>query len=382
MNKKLIVGLMAAALTLSSAAVCSAEEAKDSVTLTDTLGREVTVELPIENAYLGFYYENFLAVVGPDAFTKVGVTSLYDTDGYFATLSEVFRENVDGYADMVDIGSTENDTFDVEKLIEEDPDVAIVGNYQYETIPDAMDKLEEAGIPVVCIDYSSATEEMHTLSTQILGQLFQCEDRAQEILDLYLGRISEVKERVAEVAEKRTCFHEFDSTISSYSELGQSDYKDKLTGQYLADAGAQDLAADMSGDGWGVHLDLEYVLDQDPDTWFIIGGEAAGDDSDGVLMGYNVTEEELLASAEGMVEARPGFENIAAVKNNEIYCIDNGTLRTLRDYVVIEYMAKCLYPELFEDVDPIADYKEYGEKYLPSIPQDGIFFYNYQYSAE
>ncbi|MCR5671436.1 MAG: hypothetical protein K6G10_10560 [Butyrivibrio sp.] len=104
----------------------SVEEVKSEVTVTDLAGREVTVSLPVENAYLGYYYENFLAVVGSDAFTRVKATSLYDTEGYANTLATIYKENVEGYTDMVDVGSTLQDNFDVEKLIELDCDVAII----------------------------------------------------------------------------------------------------------------------------------------------------------------------------------------------------------------------------------------------------------------
>ena len=103
--------LATCAFVMTSACTVFAE---DAVTVTDLVGRDVTIDLPVESCYLGYYYENFLAVVGPDAFTKVKATSLYDTEGYANTLCELYRENVDGYTDMIDIGSTFQDNFDIE----------------------------------------------------------------------------------------------------------------------------------------------------------------------------------------------------------------------------------------------------------------------------
>lgn len=60
-------------------------------------------------------------------------------------------KNVDGFTDMIDIGSTFQDNFDIEKLIESDVDVAILGEYQYNALTDKVETLEEAGIPVVVI---------------------------------------------------------------------------------------------------------------------------------------------------------------------------------------------------------------------------------------
>lgn len=380
MKKKYVV--LVAATMLCGLMTVSAAAESGSVTITDQLGREVTVNLPVESCYLGFYYENFLTVVGPDAFTKVKATSLYDTEGFFASLSEMYRENVEGYADMVDVGSTMQDNFDVEKLIEMDVDVAIVGNYQYEGAPEAMEKLEEAGIPVVAINYSACTLEEHTAATKILGEIFQVEDRAQEILDLYTAGHEGIAARTAEIQNKKKTFHEYHTDMDSYHELGYSDFPYTLFGSYLKEGGGDDimnLVWKEGQEGSGTHLDLEFLLEQDPDTIFIIGGGKSNSNADGFRMGYNVTEDEFLESTKGMVEARPGYDQLQAVKNNQIYCIDDGVLRTLRDYCVVEYIAKNLYPDEFQDLDPEADIKAFTEKYLPSLPQEGIFFHQYSY---
>ena len=97
----------------------------------------------------------------------------------------------------------------------------------------------------------------------------------------------------------------------------------------------------------------------------------------GLLMGYGVTEDEVLASAEGMIDTRPGWSNMKAVKEQQIFAVENNLLRTLRDYIVVEYIAKCLYPNEFADVDPEQELKDFSEKYIPSIPTDGIFLYHY-----
>lgn len=399
MNKKALALAVLLALTLVLLAACgagesagqeiqdqpdqaadTAESTEESVTLIDTMDREVTVQLPVETCYIGFYYENFLSVVGPDAFTKVKATSLYDTEGYFATMTRVFRDHVEGFNDMVDVGSTMQDNFDVEKLIEMDLDVLIVGNYQYNGAPEAMAKIEAAGTPVVCINYSKGTEEMQVRSTEILGQIFQVEDRAQEIIDLYREKTHEVVARTAGITEKKTAFNEWLNIISSYREMSQSGAPGGYLALYMEEAGADDIVnvfLEGKDSSTKAIMSLEFVLDQDPEFYFPIGGERSGNTGDGLAMGYGVTEEEFLASAAGLLEARPGFANINAVKNNNVYCIEDGILRTMHDYTVVQYMAKSMYPELFEDIDPEQEFFDFAAKYLPMLPvEDGIFFYH------
>lgn len=396
MNKRVLVLTILLALAMLLLAACgatepadqetdaepaeTAEDTEDTITLIDTMDREVTVQLPIETCYIGFYYENFLSVVGPDAFTKVKATSLYDTEGYFATMTKVFRENVEGFNDMEDVGSTMQDNFDVEKIIEMDLDVLIVGNYQYNGAPEAMEKIEAAGTPVVCINYSKGTEEMQVRSTEILGKLFQVEDRAQEIIDLYREKTHAIVERTSKITDKKTAFDEWLNIISSYREISQSGSPSGYLGLYMQEAGADDIInvfIDQNNDSDNTTMSLEFILDQDPEFYFPIGGERSGNSGDGLLMGYGVTEEEFLASAAGLLSSRPGFANINAVKNNNVYCIEDGILRTMHDYTVVEYMAKSMYPEEFEDIDPEQDFRDFAEKYLPMLPiDDGIFFYH------
>lgn len=55
MKKKYVV--LVAATMLCGLMTVSAAAESESVTITDQLGREVTVNLPVESCYLGFYYE-------------------------------------------------------------------------------------------------------------------------------------------------------------------------------------------------------------------------------------------------------------------------------------------------------------------------------------
>ncbi|HAG43024.1 MAG TPA: hypothetical protein DCL31_06170 [Clostridium sp.] len=66
---------------------------------------------------------------------------------------------------------------------------------------------------------------------------------------------------------------------------------------------------------------------------------------------------------------RPGWENLNAVKDKEIYGVDHSGLRTLYDYVYLQYIAKVIHPEKFTDVDPLANLNDFYTKYLPVKPE-------------
>ena len=48
------------------------------------------------------------------------------------------------------------------------------------------------------------------------------------------------------------------------------------------------------------------------------------------------------------------------------------------DYTFTEYLAKVVYPEYFEDLDPQAEYDSLLQKYLPEMTADGTFMMEYK----
>jgi ABC-type Fe3+-hydroxamate transport system substrate-binding protein len=382
MKKQMVPALMLTILVSVALNSCSNAKKRAEATeeagyfkLVDVLNREVTIQGPVERVYYGFYYENLLAIVGPDAFTKVVATSLYDTEGYFLTLSQLYQEYVEGYDDMIDIGSTFHDDFNIEKLLDLDLDAVILGAYQYTDLTNRLPVLERAGIPVVVIDYTLGTLDMQCRSTEILGKLFGVEDRAQKIISQYTAAYEDIENRTVGISARKKIFGEFHSTITSYNEIGNSGFGTFLS-KYMEKAGGEDIMINFMKQSDQLRIDPEYLLEADPDIILFIGGESRNENKDGVVVGHRVSRERLLASARNITSSRPGWDTLKAVRENQIFVVENGMCRTMADYTIIQFIGKSMYPELFEDVDPMENLKAYYAEYLPSLPLEGIFFYN------
>ena len=65
------------------------------------------------------------------------------------------------------------------------------------------------------------------------------------------------------------------------------------------------------------------------------------------------------------------------MKSDHVFAIYHGGARTLSDYVYAQFIAKQLYPETFQDVDPVKNLQDYYKKWLP-IEADGVFMTQYQ----
>jgi iron complex transport system substrate-binding protein len=77
------------------------------------------------------------------------------------------------------------------------PDLVILKSYLAETVGAPIEKL---GIPVIYVDFE--TPEQYARDLEILGQVFQNQARAREIITYYQSRVTQIREIVAGVAVK------------------------------------------------------------------------------------------------------------------------------------------------------------------------------------
>ncbi|MBR3053854.1 MAG: ABC transporter substrate-binding protein, partial [Firmicutes bacterium] len=87
----------------------------------------------------------------------------------------------------------------------------------------------------------------------------------------------------------------------------------------------------------------------DQESWIPVAEEdAVAADPDVILTSVN-----YLPDAVGEIMGRPGWEEVKAVKNGEVYYIDNASSSLPNQYVVkaLLEMAKAVYPEYYGEVE-------------------------------
>lgn len=183
------VGLSLVLVSLSSHA--------ETTVIRDILGREVAVQMPLERVFLGFYYTDYMAIGGVDAFDKVVGFSKDVWTVWTPASWELYSSQLPQLNDIPDVGEVEAGTFSLEKLLSLNPDLAVLADWQFKALGPDVDRIEAAGIPVVVVDYNAQTLERHLQSTLILGQITGQEARAQQIADEYQANVEEVAQRIA-----------------------------------------------------------------------------------------------------------------------------------------------------------------------------------------
>ena len=181
----------------------------DTVTVTDMIGREVTVAP-------GSYQR--VVCIGAGAlrmYSYIGDTALLcgveDIDNTTLTdrpkmFDGVARPYVLAYGDVFaalpscGVGGPNAQTAEAEKILACQPDIIIS---EYEDVEKADALQQQVGVPVITLraGVDGVFAEAFSGSLRLLGQLFGREDRAEELISFIEAETAEITRRTADVAE-------------------------------------------------------------------------------------------------------------------------------------------------------------------------------------
>lgn len=359
----LVLALSAMSVLLTTSCGAADDKPNETIILTDLVGRTVSIDLPVDRVVLTFYFEEYVPVEGGEnPFERIVGWSRGYWEGRRQGTWETYTSAFPEINDIPDVGYISKGSFSAEKVISLDPDVVIMYISDYETAKEDVAKLEIAGIPVIFLDYHAETLEAHNQSTMILGKILGREERAQEIMDFYWDQEEIVTDKLNDIqSAKPTVYVECGN-------LGPSEYsntygKGNMWGGLIDQCRGINIAEGAVEAGKYAVISPEYLLKQNPDV-IIITGSYWPAVNDSMRLGYGASPEDSRNKLE-LFSKRPGWENLNAVKNDRVYAVEHGLSRSLHDFVAMQYMAKCLYPEEFSDLDPIENYKEFHERFLP-----------------
>jgi len=117
-------------------------------------------------------------------------------------------------------------------------------------------------------------------------------------------------------------------------------------------------------------VDPEEIIVRNPEVIIVMAWSSATREA----LGYDITDTSSVEEVRTEVIMNyPGFDHIDAVKNGSVYFISSGASST-HNSVWLSYLAKCIHPKLFEDIDPVAIHREWLETFL-GIEYKGVFAY-------
>ena len=305
--KKSLAILIAALMLLPFAAFSAAEDT--SFTVTDMTGREITFEKPVEKA--------------------VALTAS-DCEIIFALGAEEVLVGRGEYCDyppeVTDIPSVQSgyDT-NIEQIIALEPEVLFMATMAQ--TQEQVEQLEKAGIKVVVSDAQDIAGTYTAIA--MIGQILGKDEEAEQIIDAMKNAFEEIAEN--KLDGEKTIYFEVSPLQWGLYTAGTGTFMNEVAEMM----GLKNCFADVSG--WAP-ISEEQVLERNPDYILTIT----------MYFGEGPTPEEEIT-------ARPGWENVTAVKNGDILNLVNNELsrpaprlvegaQMLYDFVVESLAAQELAP--------------------------------------
>ena len=325
----------------TTASTVSEETTPERRVITDGMDRNVEIPYSVERIVcVGVGALRYTCYVGgadrvvgvEDYETKPGMSRLYNYVNF-----DLFQN--------LPVTGTNGEPF-VEEIINVDPQVIVMSSYASQD-PDELS--QKTGIPVVVVPGSDTTlDEKAYVTIRTLGELYQLEDRAED-LTAYLKSIQkDLDDRTASIAEdaKPTCYvggvsfkgpHGFEGTEAYYGPF------ELIHAKNLANT------TDQTG---AFNIDVEQVLSWDPEIIFLD------------FNGMNLINEDY--------GAHPDFYNaLTAVQEGKVYSQISfrSSASNLETALADAYYAACvMYPQQFQDIDPVEKAGEIFTKLLGSNP--------------
>ena len=166
-------------------------------------------------------------------------------------------------AQLVDVGSLYNQSFDFERLLTTRPDLLIPAKWQLDGFANYLPVLQQLNIPYIVVDFNRGAE-VKLASIRAMGQAMGHPERAERLASEYRQSLEDTQRRIREAQlPPPTAYIELgDKGPGEYS----SSYGASVWGPLLQLAGARNIAAGVVASP--APLRADYVLTQKPDVIF------------------------------------------------------------------------------------------------------------------
>jgi iron complex transport system substrate-binding protein len=373
-RSSLIAWLLGAAALLLSGLVCSDTLPATRTTVTDLLGRQVQVRIPVQRVILGEGRQLYLvAALDTDnpirrivGWRKDLIQSDPDTYG-------AYLRRYPAIARIPTFGGFEDGTFDIEQAISQQPDVIVLNIEAQHATEDAryIEKLDALGIPVVYVDFRNNPMQNTEPTMRLFGQLFGEEARAEAFIAFRNQQIRRVTDVIQARQPPRPKV--FIERIGGYTDDCCLSFGNENFGRFVELAGGRNIASAIIPNTFG-QLNAEQVIVANPEQVVVTSANweafAPGGHWVGVGPGADLAEARRKLQ---WYTARPAYAGIKAQQTQGFHAIWHQFYNSPYQFIAIQQLAKWFHPELFTDLDPDATFREFHQRFLPVPYEPGYF---------
>lgn len=314
--------------------------AEEIIVITDQLGREIEFDTPPERlatTIIPFPYI-FHAVMGNNEH-MVGCNPSSMKAYKDSALKYMYPNMADADTSWVDRSFVVN----IEELLELRPDVV----FQWDFMPEDIEKIEAAGIKVIALKYGTL-EDLETWIT-IISKLYHQEKRGKELISYFHENVQEVADKIETLSPEN--FPKVLQLTDNMKVFGTG-----FNNYWIEQSGGMNPAKGLAG--WSADVNMEQILEWNPDIVYI----------------GNFTDIQPSDILENTLDGQD-WSLVNAVKEGKVYKIPIGGYRWdppgVETPLMIKWIAKIQHPELFEDMDMRQEVKEfYKEVYNFELTED------------
>ena len=338
----LFTALLAVFAVLISAGCVTTDSPGDSegmVTITDAFGREVSIpENPEKIAVVGSGSMRYFVYLGIDLDDVCAVDyqdsklnkQTFNLRPYSLANPEILE--------IPEVGAAKG-VVDNEKLLMSGAEILFMGGASSSNAEVANEIQEKTGIPVVMFytgNYVTDAEKIQD-TLLMLGEILGKEQRAKDLIAYFDAVEADLKKRVAGLSAGESVYiggvayngyHGLDGTDPTYYPFAVLNIKN-----------AAGEVSSVSQTGYA-QISKEKLLEWDPD--------------------FIIVDLSTIQAAEGgaLVELKndPSYRELTAVKNSMVYTVNPHTSMNVNHETTLAnayFIGKLLYPEQFEDIDPV-----------------------------
>ncbi|MDX9916462.1 MAG: cobalamin-binding protein [Gudongella sp.] len=273
------------------------EDIVEVLSVTDDFGRTIEFESPVESivTFAPSNTEILFAIGAGD--TVKGVTAF---DDYPEEVLEI--EKIGDYNGI-----------NLERIIELEPEVVI---FYGKGADDEVNRLEEAGITVLGFEPESIEEIIDVIER--MGTLTGKSTEAQELAESMASKKEELVGKVENFEKKKVFYEIWHEPLMA---AGAGSFVDQL----IILAGGENIAADSESEY--PQFDLEQLIERNPEVY--------------------LTANDLPEKTADSIGQRPGYDELDAVKNGQIYLLDGNLMSRPGPRIIeaLELLVEAIHPE-------------------------------------
>ncbi|WP_065375738.1 ABC transporter substrate-binding protein [Ensifer adhaerens] len=354
-----------AALTLATAAQA---EGQWPMTVTDAVGREVTIPAKPKAILLGSGFNLVaLSLIHPDPVSLLAGWS-GDMKGDNPEIYESFRRKFPAIAAVPQIDDGTGPGLSFETLLTLKADLAILANWQADTEPGkrAIDYLSGIGVPVIVVDFNNDPLTSTPRMMRLLGKILERDEQADAFAQFYEDKLALIRSRVAAKPEPRPlvlmdAFPQADRCCWAYGTGG--------LGEFLTMAGGRNIAEGALPRPGGT-VNAEAVMAANPDIY--IATSSPGGKYGTLSIGPGISEDEAQQTLARTIEA-PALSSLRAVQEKRVHGLWNFFNAIPLNIVAAEAFATWIRPDLFGDLAPKKSLAEINARFA-AVPFEGTYW--------